>query len=623
MCGINGIVDFSLSSSKEELMMMTRSLQHRGPDDEGNEWLVKNKYTVGLGHRRLSILDLSAAGHQPMHKHGNWITYNGEIYNFLALQKELIQAGYSFQSSCDTEVILSAYDFWGAACVERFKGMFAYALYDTNHKQIILARDRAGMKPLYYYHTPSTFLFASELKAFHQIKDFKKQIDDSGLASYFQNGFIPSPKTIFQDCYKLFQGQQATLNLDTKTLTVKEYWTVTDQKTLNTSSSTLSDQQIIDKTEDLLITSCGQHMVSDVPVGLFLSGGFDSSTTAAILQKHHTNSLQTFTIGFEDQAYNEAEHAKAVAQHLGTQHTELFCTTEDAKDIIPLLPDIYDEPFSDYSAIPTYLLSKLTRQHVKVAISADGGDELFIGYRRFINAIKLAEKMQRVPSRILSICGNTLSSANKTGFGENYVKRKLVYILKNGQLHSIPQYQNQKLLNEDINQLLVNVKPIELQQYHIKGDINDIFRIEFQHYLQDEILTKVDRASMACGLESREPILDHELIEWAHHLPHSVKYKNGELKHILKSIAYKYIPKSLLDRPKQGFDIPIMSWIRSDMNWLIDDLLNSDYIKQQGLFQDKTIDVIKKKFYNSKHYQNDKIMWQLIVFQLWYERWMA
>ena len=623
MCGINGIVDYTLTSSKDELIEMTRTLEHRGPDGEGNEWLAHNNYSVGLGHRRLSILDLSSAGHQPMHKHGNWISYNGEIYNFLELQKDLIQAGYSFKSSCDTEVILSAYDYWGAECVQRFKGMFAYALYDTKNKQLILARDRAGMKPLYYYQTSSIFLFASELKAFHQIKAFKKQIDSSALASYFQNGFVPSPKTIYQDCHKLCQGQQAILHLESKDLSIKEYWTVADHNTIRSASSKWTDQQIIDKTEDLLISSCGQHMISDVPVGLFLSGGYDSSTTAAILQKHHTNSLETFTIGFEDQAYNEAEHARAIAQHLDTQHTELFCTTKDAKEIIPLLPDIYDEPFSDYSAIPTYLLSKLTRQYVKVAISADGGDELFIGYRRFSNAIKLAEKMERTPSILLSLAGRTLSTIQKKAFGENYVKRKLALILKNGHLHSIPQYQNQKLLNEDIHQLLVHDKPLDLQKYNIKGDINDIFRIEFQHYLQDEILTKVDRASMACGLESREPLLDHELIEWAYQLPHTVKYKHGELKHVLKSIAYKYIPQPLLDRPKQGFDIPIMSWIRSDMNWLIEDLLSGHYIKQQGIFQNKTIDAIKKNFYNSKHYQNDKIMWQLIVFQLWYKRWMA
>lgn len=622
MCGINGFVDFSLTISKEELYAMTQSLAHRGPDGTGNEWLTSDQCTVGLGHRRLSILDLSEAGHQPMQNHGNWISYNGEIYNFADIQHELIQEGYTFQSHCDTEVILSAYDCWGETCVEKFKGMFAYTIYDYKNQKLVLARDRAGMKPLYYYHTASAFLFASELKAFHHIHLFKKEIDPTGLSSYFQYGFISSPKTIFKNCFKLFQGQQATLDLRTKEFHIRDYWTINDTKTIKQNYQELSEEQIINHTENLLIKSTKEHLVSDVPVGLFLSGGYDSSTTAAILQSHHTESLQTFTIGFKDPSYNEAEYAEAIAQHLGTNHTELICSPEDAKDIIPKLADIYDEPFSDYSSIPTYLLSHLTRKHVKVAISADGGDELFAGYRRFINAIKLAKRLQNVPAVALSAASSVLNSTNQSGFGETYIKRKLAYILKNGNIHSIPQFQNQKLLNEDINELLIHPVHLDLQTYHKKDDINDIFRIEFQQYLQDEILTKIDRASMACGLEAREPLLDHHIIEWATNLPYSIKYKKTELKHILKSIAYKYIPQHLLDRPKQGFDIPIMKWIRTDMNWLIEDLLDQNFIKTQEIFQPECIKSIKSKFYKAEHYHTDKIMWQLIVFQLWYKRWM-
>lgn len=620
MCGITGLIDFKHRTSKEELVNMTNRISHRGPDSSGIEWINTEAAQIGLGHRRLSILDLSEAGHQPMCKHNHWITYNGEIYNFKSIKEKLKKKGYAFSSSGDTEVLLSAYQEWGFDCLAEFEGMFAFALYDPSKQLIFIGRDRAGMKPLYYYHHNNLFLFASELKAFHDVNAFTKEISHTGVSEYFINGYIPTPHTIFKNTFKLNQGQYGILNLQTKDFKCDPYWTV-NNKSLQKAES-FSNEELIEHTETLLVNSCMSHMIADVPVGVFLSGGYDSSTVAAIIQKHGNTQVKTFTIGFDDAKYNEAPHAKRVAEYLDTSHTELTCILEDAKEIIPQLADIFDEPFSDYSAIPTYLLSQLTKEHVKVSLSADGGDELFVGYRRFTNSIKLAHSIQKIPKPITSLSGKLLSYITKETFSENYIKRKLNKILIAGEISSIPIYQNQKLLSEDLSKLLIHTELTKQQHHHTHGDLNDIFRIEYQQYLQDEILVKVDRASMAVGLEAREPLLDHHIVEWAINLPLSIKYNNGKLKHILKSIAHKYVPKHLLDRPKQGFNIPIMTWVREDMNWLISDLLNSHKIEQQGIFNTNTIDHILLEFKRGEQTFYDKIVWQLIVFQLWYQKWM-
>lgn len=621
MCGINGVIDFAKRCEKEELQSMTESIYHRGPDSGGTEWFETEQCTVGLGHRRLSILDLSDAGHQPMYKHGNWISYNGEIYNYRDIQKRLIERGYQFKSNSDTEVLLSAYQEWGIQCLQQLEGMFAFAIYDNEEGILFLARDRAGMKPLYYYYYNDLFLFASELKALHKINGFQKEICPKGLSAFFQNGYIPSPLSIFKHTNKLQQGEYCVLHIRSKDLHCKNYWTINQKLTKEAKAVDLIDA--IDHTEELLTNSCISHMISDVPVGMFLSGGYDSSTVAAMIQKYSVTTLKTFTIGFDDSKYNEAPHAKKVAEYLQTDHTELTCRLDEAKKIIPDLAEIYDEPFSDYSAIPTYLLSELTREHVKVVISADGGDELFVGYRRFLNSIKLAKVINRTPKSISNVSAKILKAINRESFGENYVKRKLSHSLRDGNISSIPIYQNQKLLSEDIQDLLLNADIPDYDHYHTLGDMNDIFRIEYQQYLQDEILVKMDRASMAVGLEAREPLLNHKVVEWAINLPLSIKQKDGQLKFILKEIAHKYVPKELLDRPKQGFNIPIMKWIREDMNWLIEDLLNLDKIRKQGIFNSLTIMLIVREFNKGENSFYDKIIWQLIVFQMWYRKWMT
>lgn len=621
MCGIAGVLDFRHQSSEKELMNMTGRLMHRGPDSGGTQWFTSDSYQLGLGHRRLSILDLSDAGQQPMQKHNKWITYNGEIYNFQSIKDKLLAKGFRFSSNSDTEVLLSAYEEWGTDCLQELDGMFAFVIYDLDKKILFLARDRAGMKPFYYYNHCDVFLFASELKSFHKIKSFKKEICSKGLSAYFQNGYIPSPLSIFKHTYKLQQGQYGIFDLESKQFRTIDYWSVNDNK--KTELRLDKKEELLDHTENLLIKSCMSHMISDVPVGVFLSGGYDSSTVSGIIQKHSNNQIKTFTIGFEDAEYNEAPHAKKIAEYIETDHTELTCKVEDAKQIIPQLANIYDEPFSDYSAIPTCLLSQLTREHVKVVLSADGGDELFVGYRRFMNSIKLAKSIKYIPKPLTKASGKLLKQLNNEAFGENYIKRKLNQILLNGEIYSIPIFQNQKLLSKDVNELLINSDTDININYHRSDDINDIFRIEYQQYLQDEILVKVDRASMAVGLEAREPLLDHNLVEWAINLPISIKQKDGQLKQLLKEVAHKYVPKEILDRPKQGFDIPIMKWIRKDMNWLIEDHLNPIRIKSQGIFNVKTIENIVSRFNQEENSFYDKLVWQLLIFQMWYQKWMT
>jgi len=621
MCGIAGIVDFGSQTTELELLRMTTTLSHRGPDSSGTKWIKTKNCQVGFGHRRLSILDLSDAGHQPMLKHNNWITYNGEIYNYLTIKNKLRNKGYDFKSNSDTEVLLSAYQEWGTDCLHELEGMFAFTIYDSSQNILFLARDRAGMKPFYYYRQNNLFLFSSELKAFHEVKGFSKEISTKGLSAYFQNGYIPAPHTIFEQTHKLRQGQYAILSLENQHFESKDYWTINSRP--KADYNLIRSDEVVEYTENLLVKSCMSHMISDVPVGVFLSGGYDSSTVAGIIKKHGNSQFKTFTIGFEDSKYNEAPHAKRVADYLKTDHTELTCKLEDAKEIITDLPYIYDEPFSDYSAIPTYLLSQLTREHVKVALSADGGDELFVGYRRFVNSIKLAKTLKSIPRSLTTATSKVFSVLNDESFGKNYIKRKLNQVLRNGQVYSIPIYQNQKLLSKDLQELLINSDTTIEFQYHISNDINDIFRIEYQQYLQDEILVKVDRASMAVGLEAREPLLDHNLVEWAINLPLSVKQKGSELKYLLKEVAHKYVPKELLNRPKQGFNIPIMNWIREDMKWLIEDLLSPIKIKDQGIFNVETIENILTRFRQGENIFYDKLVWQLVVFQMWYQKWMT
>ena len=385
MCGIAGFCDFKNTLSEEVLSNMTRTLAHRGPDSEGYKVINESNFRLGLGHRRLSILDLSEKGNQPFVRHGISIVFNGEIYNFKEIRQELTQIGYTFDSDTDTEVIIAAYKAWGMDSIKKFIGMFAYALYDQALSALFLVKDRVGVKPLYYYFDNQTFLFASELKAFHQNPAFKKEIDYDALALYLQYSYIPTPYCIFKNTHKIRPGHYLKFNLANKSFQEIKYWDVNDA--YNHPKLSISFEEAVEETDRLLTSAFNYRMVADVPVGVFLSGGYDSSAVTSILQKNRTEKIKTFTIGFHEAKFNEATEAKKIAEYLATDHTEYYCTAQDAINVFHQLPSVYDEPFADNSVVPTILVSQLARKSVTVALSGDGGDEIFAGYNKFSQSI--------------------------------------------------------------------------------------------------------------------------------------------------------------------------------------------------------------------------------------------
>ncbi len=614
MCGIAGFIDFNGDVNEATLIKMTDVIKHRGPDAGGYYFAKKNNFNIGLGHRRLSVIDLNESANQPMSKHGLRIVYNGEIYNYKEVRKKLINLGYTFTTKSDTEVIISAFDYWGVNAVNQLIGMFVFVILDENNRKLFIFRDRAGVKPLYLYERNGLFLFASELKSFHEIRTISLEIDTDALADYFRWGYIPTPKCIFQNCYKMRQGTYTILDLQTGVIEEKKYWNIFDF--IGKPPLKIDDHEVINETEALLKSAFEYRMVADVPVGVFLSGGYDSSLVTAILQKDRTQKIKTFTIGFENKNYDESKHAYKIAKHIGTEHHEFICTEKESKDIIGLLPDIYDEPFGDDSAIPTYLVSKLAKQQVTVALSADGGDEQFVGYNRYVKAIKLMRRMDNIPDILLKNIGFGLKSISRN----NSILKKIGIILYNNNYSDISAIQTLSLLEMSIQKLFIkNPTKMSLSNPYLKEE-NAIFALEYQMYMQDDILAKIDRAGMAVSLEGREPFLDHRIAEWVIKLPVNVKYQNNTLKFLLKEITHKYIPKEIIQRPKKGFGIPINFWLRNDLSYLLDHYLAENRIKQQNIFR---FDYINKEILNFKSLKSDSLfIWHMVVFQMWYDRWM-
>lgn len=496
-------------------------------------------------------------------------------------------------------------------------------------------RDRAGVKPLYCYQHNNCILFGSELKCFHKHPLFKKEIDINSMALYFQFGYIPAPHSIFQHTTKVLPGHYLVIDLRKKSVEEVTYWDVTDYYRKPVISN-MPMQDIIDKTEKLLQSACNYRMVADVPVGVFLSGGYDSSLVTGLLQKETTNKIQTFTIGFKEENFNEAPAAKKVAAHLGTDHTEYYCTYKDALTILPQLPEIYDEPFGDSSAIPTILVSQVARGSVKVALSADGGDELFGGYTRHKVVMNLADKMVKFPKTIRQFSGEVLNTlipdilfANSTKNSLSKKANKLSKILQSGNmgemLYWLVSHYTPSQLSAIINPVIkfpikTNFNKSNRLDKNI-NDINSMLAIEYITYLPDDILTKVDRASMSVSLEGREPLLDHRVAEWMAQLPGNVKIYNGVQKYILKEITHKYIPKELMDRPKMGFGVPIINWFKKDLKKYFDIYLSKEALQKHNLLN---IDYVQKK--KARYYNNDdsviQELWFFLMFQMWYEKWM-
>ncbi len=636
MCGIAGFIDFGKKSNHEILKKMTISLQHRGPDDSGTYFAEPNNFQIGFGHRRLSILDLSENGHQPMFTQDKSLVlvYNGEIYNFTEIRKELEDFGYRFNSHSDTEVILYAYLRWGLDCLQKFIGMFSFALYDLSRNEVIIVRDRAGIKPLYYYYKDGLFLFSSELKSFHIHPNFSKSIDYNSLNDFLMYGYTLTPHTIFDHTHKLKPGNFLKISLKNREIKEDIYWNVSSFYNKPKLSISFEDAQ--DEVEKLLKSACEYRMVSDVPVGVFLSGGYDSSAITALLQKNRGEKIKTFSIGYKEAEYNEAQYAKQVAQHLGTEHHEYYCTSEDAARLIPEIPYYFDEPFADSSAIPTMMVSAFARKHVTVSLSADAGDEIFAGYGKYQTFINYYKRFQAIPAM-----GKKLLHAGLTLYPQNsgldrWIYNDMTRVSKVGDLlmqkNSIEDYLkilSQHFGSKELKNIMQNEPSyIERESYFsnkldksYNDNLNSILAVDYNTYLLDDILTKIDRATMSVSLEGREPLLDHRIIEFVARLPSFYKHNNNTPKIILKNIVHKYIPKSIMDRPKMGFGVPIELWLKDGLKELLMYYFDEKRIEEQGIFNVKSIYNIKNSYLNGRKMSFQKV-WALLIFQMWYEKWM-
>lgn len=628
MCGITGYIDFNKRTDQEIIGKMVQTIRHRGPDDFGAENFESSYAIIGLGQARLSIIDLSEAGHQPMHFQNLIIVFNGEIYNYKEIKAELEKKGHSFKSSSDTEVVLHAFYEWGHQAIHRFIGMFALCIYDKTKEELILIRDRAGVKPLYYYYKNGLFLFASELKPFMKHPAFAKLIDQQVLPLYLQYGYIPSPHSIFQNCYKLNAGSRLILKLKNQAIKISNYWNVSSFYTK--PKLTINYEEAKTELHQLLKSALNYRMVADVPVGIFLSGGYDSTAVAAILQSQHMERLKTFTIGFEE-GNNEAPYAEETSKYIGTDHTEFICTTKEAQNIIPNLPYYYDEPFADSSAIPTMLVSKIAKKGVSVALSADAGDEVFCGYEHYSKLNNHLKYLNVVPEMLKPIIRQIgLGLVNFLPLNEsNYHKvHSFFKSLNKDQLK-----QSQELFQLSIekpysylnlflsNPLPGRISPFNLDTNGFHNPTEVAMAFDYKVYLQNDILTKVDRATMSVSLEGREPLVDHRLIEFAAQLPIEYKYDGNTKKRILKDIVHEYIPKEMMDRPKTGFSLPIYDWLRNDLSYLIDEYLNKEALSWSGLLNEEFISIEVCKFREKKLYYFP-IIWYLLMFQMWFKKWV-
>lgn len=620
MCGISGFVDYRKNTSLDHLKKMTDVMERRGPDGAGYEIFEKDRFQVGLGHRRLSIIDLSAAGSQPKFYKNLIITFNGEIYNYKAVRKTLKSLGHAFTSNSDTEVILQAFEEWGVDCVDHFHGMFSFCIYDTLEEKLFLFRDRVGVKPLYYYHANDLFLFGSSLYALQAHPRFHKELDNQGVGLYFQYGYIRAPRSIYRNVWKVKPGSYVEFDLTTSKLQQKKYWELSPF--FNQKNSTIDYAEACNRLEDVLLESFQLRMVADVDVGIFLSGGIDSSLVTALLQSHSNQKIKTFTIGFEEDTFNETSYAKAIAQRLGTDHTEFICRIEDARNVIFQLPNIYDEPLSAISGLATYLISKVAKEQVKVALSGDGGDETFAGYTSYTRNLDRFKSIQKVPLR--KFAASILDAVDPVSAVVNHNSSVGVRYNRFKTVMGLTGYPQMHLLSSsvftpfDLNKLLnfhfKDQPDLSASYFHSMDPIEQLMLTDAQTYLPDEVLAKVDRASMNASLESREPLLDHKILEFAAQLP--IEYKRQ--KRILKHILGKYIPNELFERKKQGFGLPINSWLRKDLKELVENHLSREKINQTNIFHYAYVRKLKDDFFRRKN--NDYRVWNLLVFQMWFEK---
>ena len=645
MCGISGFFTNEIDSTifSDSLRKMSKKLEHRGPDDCGI-WFDEN-IGVALAHQRLSIVDLSIAGRQPMGSHcGRYLlTFNGEIYNHLSIRKE-IKDSIKWKSHSDTETLINAISIFGIeTTLKKITGMFSFALWDKKNRQLTLARDRVGEKPLYYGFFKDTLLFASELKAINAFPNYSPTIDREALYLYMKYGYVPAPYSMYKNIYKLLPGTYLTFSKkDLKQNSMpdeKKYWSL-DNNSLEQMGKLykISENEAIDLLEELLKKSISEQLLGDVPIGVFLSGGLDSTSIVSLIQSQSLKPIQTFNVGFNESEYDESSRASAISEYIGTIHHKIILSPSEALEVIPSLPTLYDEPFSDISQIPTYLISKFASKYVKVALSGDGGDELFCGYNRHILCPKIWSILKKIPLPLRNLIANFIQLIPPSNWENFYYFVKLFlpkYLKLNSPSLKFEKFS--KILNSktlfDVYLCLINVwdeseeivlghketksrKYLELNNLYIKNPHHQIMLWDSIGYLPNDILVKVDRAAMGCSLETRMPLLDHRIIEFAWSLPISMKLRNNKTKWILKEVMKHYLPQELIDGHKTGFSVPIGKWLKGPLREWANDLLDPNLIHSQKYLSNK---IIQKKWKEHLSGNNDwsSQLWTVLMFQSW------
>ncbi len=626
---------------------MSNMLIHRGPDDSG-VW-SDAKSGIVLAHRRLSIIDLSKHGHQPMMSHdGRYVlVLNGEIYNHLQLRKDLARYGYQFRGTSDTEVAVCAIQQWGfVTALTRFAGMFALGVWDRETRKLVLARDRLGEKPLYYGNFNNTFAFASELKALTVHPEWRGDIDKNALALQLKYTYIPAPYCIYKGIYKLLPGTYVEVGIADSCIPGKPqpYWSFDDVVTSGAVSRKRQPNPAtaVEQLHALLSETIQEKMIADVPLGAFLSGGIDSSLIVALMQAHSTRPIKTFSIGFNEAEYNEATYAREVAKHLGTDHTELYVSAEDSLSVIPKLPEMYDEPFSDSSQIPTFLVSQLARRDVTVALSGDGGDELFGGYSRYLVGLDTWRRIEGIPSGMRRAGSKVIHRIPPRYFDlimkpiRPYLPKALQYQQFGQKLHKLASiwnsnspdliYNNLITLWQNPAEIVIEAGQLDVMESHrVTLDNLDNFTEQMMFtdtitYLPDDILVKVDRASMAVSLEVRSPFLDHRIVEFIWNQSPDLKIVGNEGKWLLRQVLDRYVPKRLIDRPKMGFGVPIEHWLRGPLKEWAGDLLAEDRLRRQGIMDPGPIQE-KWQQHLSGEQSWQYLLWPVLMFQAWHQHW--
>lgn len=622
MCGIAGFCNL-MGDKQKNIEKMKARMYHRGPDAGGSFFSEDGQVT--LGHRRLSIVDLSPNGAQPMNSQSGRFTiaYNGEIYNYKKIAEKLLieKKVQAFRGASDTEVLLEAFEAYGVEKAISFcKGMFAIALYDKKEQVLYLLRDRIGEKPLYYGQVGEGFVFASDLGSIAVLDGFQNPINTSVLDLYFTHGYIPAPYSVYENIFKLEAGTILKIKLPFNNLTeleMKPYWSIKEiAKEGQADLFAGSLKEATDELEQLLKNAISEQMAADVPVGAFLSAGIDSSTVVALMQSLNKSKVKSFTIGMEEKDYNEAVFAKEIAKHLGTEHTELYISEADAKAVIPKLPYMFGEPFADSSQIPTYLVSKMTREHVTVSLSGDGGDELFCGYTSYASVERIWNKMKGIPYFIRQPCSELVIHSPLAKKPIYRIKGKLLGAKGPSDLY-ICSYETDPLTKKiNLGSQVCSYKYSEYDPGYLNETNHNIMLMDLLMYHPDDILVKVDRTAMAVSLETRVPMLDRDVVEFAWRLPIELKKDGVTGKKVLREVLYRYVPREMLERPKKGFSIPIEKWLRqTDLREWAETLIHKKTLEQQGILNAEVVWKIWKDFIDKGEWRIQ--IWYILMFQAW------